>query len=497
MKKTKLCLLLCLSFLTVLPACHKEKKQGEPEPVIKSVVLDNASLFMKVGEEYLLNVSVSPKTDVVPDWRSLDDKVVTVSPDGLVMAVGEGKTSVIVSAGELSDTCSVTVNPDYEIDYTVMLYGCAGGNLDTYIYDNLSHAEKYGSTDKVKMTALLKFSKTNTGEPNTNFYDLKDKKFEKSKYADKSFDMSDPDNLAEYIRKSAELYPADNYILVITNHGSQWDSGYDLPVVSKAMVFDDNTGYKALSIYGLEEGIRRSGYHFDVVYPDICLFGMIEMMNQLDGVTDYVLASSNLVLGSGGDYYNLLRNLNSGKSTEENICEYMDDLMDFWKASLYGYSEPIDITFLKPSQIKVLYPPIMKFKDRFLEIQKNADMKAAYDKLIAAQRNFYFFDNDPSVSWKRWTSVDALDMMTRVAEVTGDEIFKQCRDEMDAALKSLYIKACDDGYKRYVKMEDGFSLGLQWNIQGGYAKYHYDRGYAPSKFNQATGWSEFLEANVD
>lgn len=45
-----------------------------------------------------------------------------------------------------------------EADYTVMLYGCGGGNLDASLVYNLSQAESYGYTPRVQFTAKVKYS---------------------------------------------------------------------------------------------------------------------------------------------------------------------------------------------------------------------------------------------------------------------------------------------------------------------------------------------------
>lgn len=53
---------------------------------------------------------------------------------------------------------SAEPEPEPDADYTVMLYGCGGGNLDDALIYNLSQVEGYGYSDKVQFTGLVKFS---------------------------------------------------------------------------------------------------------------------------------------------------------------------------------------------------------------------------------------------------------------------------------------------------------------------------------------------------
>ena len=49
--------------------------------------------------------------------------------------------------------------PKDESTYTIMMYGCGGGNLDLPMVTNIREALLAGSTDRVKFTGQVKFSK--------------------------------------------------------------------------------------------------------------------------------------------------------------------------------------------------------------------------------------------------------------------------------------------------------------------------------------------------
>ena len=75
-----------------------------------------SSLSMSIGDSRSVKASVSPSNATWKDveWSSEDESIVTVTPDGLVRAVGVGKTKIrAAAAGGKSRTASVTVKPIY------------------------------------------------------------------------------------------------------------------------------------------------------------------------------------------------------------------------------------------------------------------------------------------------------------------------------------------------------------------------------------------------
>ena len=62
-----------------------------------------------------------------------------------------------------SDDDDIGDNPDTPseelADYTILLYGCGGSNLDEFLLFNLQQIDGMGYNEKVKFTGLVKFSK--------------------------------------------------------------------------------------------------------------------------------------------------------------------------------------------------------------------------------------------------------------------------------------------------------------------------------------------------
>lgn len=81
---------------------------------VTSVTLDKTSLTMLPGENATIRVSFSPDnaTNKAVSWESREEKVATVK-DGIVSAVGVGRTSIVVTSldGGKTAECVVTVEP--------------------------------------------------------------------------------------------------------------------------------------------------------------------------------------------------------------------------------------------------------------------------------------------------------------------------------------------------------------------------------------------------
>ena len=116
------------------------------------VTLSESSLVLDVGETAQLTAAVVPEgtTDELV-WSSSNPDVATVDENGLVTAVGPGRTVISAAAGSVSAECSVTVRggsvdvgPTYEIELDE---GIVGGEIKT----SLTNASA-GSTIRVTAT---------------------------------------------------------------------------------------------------------------------------------------------------------------------------------------------------------------------------------------------------------------------------------------------------------------------------------------------------------
>ena len=103
-------ILLSISLITTY-SCKKEKVKSVS---VTEVGLNKTSTTLIEGETETLVATVMPEnaTDKSVVWESGNESAATVSQEGLVTAVGEGKTTITVKTndGGFSASCEVTVN---------------------------------------------------------------------------------------------------------------------------------------------------------------------------------------------------------------------------------------------------------------------------------------------------------------------------------------------------------------------------------------------------
>ena len=78
-----------------------------------TITLNKETLELAVGENETLTATVEPEntTDKTIVWSSSNEKVATVSEDGVVTAISVGTATITAKCGEVSATCEETVKP--------------------------------------------------------------------------------------------------------------------------------------------------------------------------------------------------------------------------------------------------------------------------------------------------------------------------------------------------------------------------------------------------
>ena len=262
-----------------------------------------------------------------------------------------------------------TEEPDNS-SYTIMLYGCGGGNLDGSLITNIQEALIAGDSERVHFTGQIKFSarfqdtevfagtqRFVVGEAGARWY-------EPAQVLGADLKLYDPHNLADFINWSKEQCPADNYILILWNHGAGWLPEDDNPQDSRAVVYDDVLNKRGLTLDELVEGINLSNTKLKMVYYDACLMGMAEIITGLMDCTEYVMSASHITPGVGGDYYSLMHNLNNATNFETAMKAYCYDTITHWQPTKY----PLDIMLVDLSKMDPLLSEIKLFAQYLKEM---------------------------------------------------------------------------------------------------------------------------------
>jgi hypothetical protein len=211
--------------------------------------------------------------------------------------------------------------------WTVMLYQDADDKiLEQDIYTDMNEVERVGSTDRVNIVTQIdryKGAFTGDGDWTTarRYYIQKDDNLQKinSKLiADLGeVNMADGKTLVDFATWAIQAYPADKYVLILSDHGMGWPGGWSdsdpvtkdqsrAPIVS---ALDDNLYLMELD-QSLGEIRSKAGVDkFELIGMDACLMGHLEVFSALEPHARYAVASQETEPALGWAYTGFLQEL--------------------------------------------------------------------------------------------------------------------------------------------------------------------------------------------
>lgn len=198
------------------------------------------------------------------------------------------------------------------LDWTIMVYLCADNNLDAVGYQDFNDMETVGSTDDVNIIVAADFDAHFSDQGIYNVtYDTSGT-INSQYIAAFSPDCGLPGVLLGFIQTAQSFAPANNYLLILWNHGA----GYP------GVCFDDDPGGNWLTMAEIESVLADPSItDVDIVAFDACLMAQIEVAYQLVGETDYVVFSEDTIPLSGFPYQEWLPDVvNSPSITPASLC---------------------------------------------------------------------------------------------------------------------------------------------------------------------------------
>ncbi|HEX7555618.1 MAG TPA: clostripain-related cysteine peptidase, partial [Leptolinea sp.] len=209
--------------------------------------------------------------------------------------------------------------------WTVMLYQDADDQiLEEDVFTDLNEAERIGSSEKVNIVAEIdRYKGGFKGKQNFStakrFYLTQDDDLEvvnSKELADLGeVNMADGKTLVDFATWAAKSYPADHYVLILSDHGTGWPGGWtDADVSSKPQNvqiegWDDmlylNEIDDALAKIKQQTGIEK----FDIIGYDACLMSSIEVLSMTAPYADYAVVSQETEPSMGWAYSAILKKL--------------------------------------------------------------------------------------------------------------------------------------------------------------------------------------------
>ncbi len=224
--------------------------------------------------------------------------------------------------------------------WTIMVYAAADNNLHSYIHQDISSLELAAHNTCLTMVLFWDGAALN----DSAYYRLK---FDPGmanwavytegvdKWAQGEANMGDPANLTTFVQWAKANYPAENYALVIRDHGDGLGG-----------MEEDDQSSDHLTIPELDQAldtITASGVNpLDLAFMDACLMGMIEDAYQFRGQMDVYVASEYVTWSSmrSNSHHDYFYALGAATTAQELGGMIVDGYADWMETRLrsYGYT---------------------------------------------------------------------------------------------------------------------------------------------------------------
>ena len=267
--------------------------------------------------------------------------------------------------------------------------------------------------------------------------------------------------LQNFIQWSKSNYPAENYALILWDHGSGIMFGNDLG----GICWDDSNGNDYLTVPELSSVLSNPLYSVDLIGFDACLMGGVEIHYQLKDNVDVIVGSEEITPLEGYPYDFILNFLRSDPlATPQQLGQQI--------VVLYDYSLP-SYSYITQAAIKPLTADFINGLDNFIN-----DL----DDIAISQQNNIQIARQSSQEFDESSYIDLYDF--------ANEIQKHCSGPVDSSAQYImnYISniVIEEKHSNSRTGAHGLSIYFPNNYIG------YSKIYELHAFASDLGWDEFL-----
>ena len=442
-----------------------------------------------------------------------------------------------------------TPAPD-PVDYTILFYGCGGGNLDSDDENNLKDVAKAlpEKDSKVRFLAQYKYSSPKSvtftpADEDDNYVaagqaghlyryevtaaivasDDESSTYIKlpqgAQYGNQNAkaELFQPDSIASFIKYGVATAPAKNYILVFGGHGNGYNLYEDIPwTESKTTVSDENLeDDPSVSMYHIKEGIKRSGATITLLAFESCEMGQIEVVAELQNSAKYMMASGHSI--SALAYNELISSIQKGD-------KFMDIMISFARGSLNdnlprkgGHMNFSVTDFSKTQPFFTALKEITDYlcnnvKEDKLEGYKTAaadtyqfdkeDSKFdIYDYLCFLGRDVYSEDAEYTRLLENVTKTlnEAQPIHYNSLDCKGDKYYAWLSYSVVMGAQGYMLDFQNKGQRQIARDKNGTTYRLVNNVVGDQIKEDsygaWAKTYNLTTFDKTVGWSKWFEKN--
>ena len=307
---------------------------------------------------------------------------------------------------------------------TLMIYMC-GSNLESgsgAASLDLEEIKAAGFGSEVTVLALTGGSKGNGTSPyypddTVRIYQLAYGRSRCVWQSDDPMNMGDPDTLTQLLTFGQEHYPADEYALILWNHGGGPLEG---------VCWDELFSLDCLSLSEITEGIRAAGLERKLKWIgfDACLMSSLEVAHALSPYAEYMIASQETEPSYGWNYAFL-----HGIEEDETGAETGRRIVDLYFA---GHEDTGDFLTLACLDLSKTEDVVRAMDLAFSETA--ADISETYFTRLSDVRmeTTSFGKSIRAAGEAGYDLVDAVDLASRLEDSSGT--FPLLEQELDGMI---------------------------------------------------------------
>ncbi|MCP4677670.1 MAG: hypothetical protein GY854_19565 [Deltaproteobacteria bacterium] len=369
-----------------------------------------------------------------------------------------------------------------------MMYEDADNNLENVLLDDVNEMEEATIPDNVNVIVLIDRARGyDASDGNWKgaklfhiAHDETAKQINSPRLADPDFlgltsdsvngeeiDMGVSETLSGFIDFCKKAFPADHYILHLSDHGDGWKNqlgvSVELPGPVRATCSDDSSGNSLSISEDLPNAIEGKG--LEAVTLDACSLGTVEVAWALAPHTKYTALSVMTVPGTGWAYKETLDSWFDHMSAKNWVLTSVEEYKNY-----YAGQPGVGFTALDLSEMGEFVDAF----DAFVAIMGSA----AVEEIVPIRNKTYRPDRLTGMSMR-----DVTNFVRRVEAYVGHETVEKVLSSYEKTILYYWYTSSLTKLKGLTIYAPGPGL-----LQGG----PYMKAYDNTPFAKDTSWDEFV-----
>jgi hypothetical protein len=285
--------------------------------------------------------------------------------------------------------------------------------------------------------------------------------------------MGNPNELVNFVQWGVEQYPADNYLVVLWDHGMGC-VGLPSQSIIGGVCYDDASNGDCITMAELRQAmltIRGSlGRNLNIIGFDACLMEMVEVAYQVRDTADIMVGSEEYIPWFGWPYEDILTHLaaNPAMSAAALSTNIVQDYINSYHGGGHMTDNSATLSAFYVNQLVAnVAPAVSTFADRLI------DNLASYrSQIVDGIANTEFYD-----------IVDYRDLHDFANEVRTRVPVVAVQSAAQSVMDTLVAARIAEGHGTNHPQSQGLSIYLTDNADGAYSNLD---------FAANTHWDEFL-----